>query len=273
MSPAYSRILTVTRVSKPFRATTNLRHLHSTGILAKSDPSLSEGPPSKPKQTGSTSSTGHSNKSSEKPSDLTDKPSGNPEHIGFAEQVGSASHTADAGKSKGQAQRHEGRDEEAGAPGVLSSIKQLMGMGTDSGDVKQNRGEGKGVTGTGTFSKSDTSKSSSQPPHSRQYHTTPPRFFAEKAKDLNSEVQSHSDGSSGARSKGKDETPGTGSNANSPSGPYKQAGGKGHDGKKTKEYQSVSREPGEEYEEVAPSQGEKESKGTYGGLNKKPGVA
>lgn len=84
---------------------------------------------------------------------------GNPEKIGFAEQVGgatSSSNKFDAGETQGGgANRSEGRtaqgDEEAQAPGLLSSVKQALGFKTTSGDVKQNRGGGRGVTGTGTF--------------------------------------------------------------------------------------------------------------------------
>lgn len=84
---------------------------------------------------------------------------GNPEQIGFVEQVGGASSSSnkfDNGESQGGGDsRSEGRtahgDEEAQAPGLLSSLKQAIGLNTNSGDVKQNRGGGSGVTGTGTF--------------------------------------------------------------------------------------------------------------------------
>jgi len=81
--------------------------------------------------------------------------SGNKENVGFAEQVGGQSASADAfEKGDGGGQRNVHRDEEAATPGVFSSIKRMLGFGTDSGDVKQNRGGGRGVTGTGTFSSS-----------------------------------------------------------------------------------------------------------------------
>jgi len=80
--------------------------------------------------------------------------SGNPEQVGFAEQVGGQSASADhLGKSGGSESggRNAQRDEEAATPGVFSTLKRMIGFGTDAGDVKQNRGGGSGVTGTGTF--------------------------------------------------------------------------------------------------------------------------
>lgn len=74
---------------------------------------------------------------------------GNPEGVGFAEQVGSASATASGG-GHNSGEGVKGR-EEATPPGFLDSVKSVLGFKTTSGEVKQNRGGGEGVTGTGTF--------------------------------------------------------------------------------------------------------------------------
>ncbi|KIJ69677.1 hypothetical protein HYDPIDRAFT_22853 [Hydnomerulius pinastri MD-312] len=84
--------------------------------------------------------------------------SGNREGVGFAEQVGSASATA--GGEFGES-TVKGAEEEAQAPGMFSSMKQALGLGTTGDDVKQNKGGGEGVTGTGT-----------NPLKSRGFHTS-----------------------------------------------------------------------------------------------------
>ncbi|KAI0043487.1 hypothetical protein FA95DRAFT_1563230 [Auriscalpium vulgare] len=76
---------------------------------------------------------------------------GNPERVGFADQVGGQSAHADRLERGGEAGGTKGAEQEAAAPGLFSRVKQVLGMGTSSGDVKQNRGAGGGVTGTGTF--------------------------------------------------------------------------------------------------------------------------
>lgn len=81
--------------------------------------------------------------------------SGNKEKIGFADQVGSQSDSGrkDSGGSlKGQ-KSEEGHTGEEGItpPSFVDVVKKKMGLGTTSGEDKQNRGGGKGVTGTGTF--------------------------------------------------------------------------------------------------------------------------
>ena len=76
--------------------------------------------------------------------------SGNAENIGFADQVGSQSrlnffnHT---GKQKGG----EGvsGEEEITPPAFGDVLKKKLGLGTTAAEDKQNRGGGKGVTGTG----------------------------------------------------------------------------------------------------------------------------
>ncbi|KAH7918988.1 hypothetical protein BV22DRAFT_993781, partial [Leucogyrophana mollusca] len=83
--------------------------------------------------------------------------SGNPERIGFAEQVGSASASAQDVSSTAE----KGSAEEAAAPGLFSAVKQAMGFETSTDDVKQNKGRGEGVTGSGT-----------NPTSSRRYHTS-----------------------------------------------------------------------------------------------------
>ncbi|KAH7918990.1 hypothetical protein BV22DRAFT_1199737 [Leucogyrophana mollusca] len=71
--------------------------------------------------------------------------SGNPDRIGFAEQVGSAGASA----------------QEVAAPGLFSAVKQAMGFETNTDDAKQNKGRGEGVTGSGT-----------NPTSSRRHHTS-----------------------------------------------------------------------------------------------------
>lgn len=83
---------------------------------------------------------------------------GNPEGIGLVDQVGGQSAHARKMEWEGKA-GEEGRDEPKGMggkeestpPGLFSAVKQAVGLGTSGGDVKQNRGGGGGVTGTGTF--------------------------------------------------------------------------------------------------------------------------
>lgn len=80
--------------------------------------------------------------------------SGNPEGVGFAEQVGGASatdsHSASGGQNAAAAECMHGK-QEATPPGFLDSMKSALAFETTSGEVKQNRGGGEGVTGTGTF--------------------------------------------------------------------------------------------------------------------------
>ena len=73
---------------------------------------------------------------------------GNKEGVGFAEQVGSAS-TAFGGQH--QPESHEGRSgrEDITPPSAADAIKSKLGFKTTSGEAKQNRGGGVGVTGTG----------------------------------------------------------------------------------------------------------------------------
>lgn len=90
---------------------------------------------------------------------------GNQEKVGFADQVGSQS--ASGGPSKeGSAEGSTGT-EDITPPAFGDVIKKALGMKTTAGEDKQNRGGGKGVTGTGhpTF---DTGK--------RTMHTTATRM-------------------------------------------------------------------------------------------------
>ncbi|THH19928.1 hypothetical protein EW146_g1353 [Bondarzewia mesenterica] len=116
--------------------------------------------------------------------------SGNPEGIGFAEQVGSQSalaykllggghapSTVGPGSESGAGAEHweceevsKSESEEAVAPGLFSAFKQSVSLKTSAGDVKQNAGAGGGVTGTGTF----TSKESSDRPGDRRSLSTLP---------------------------------------------------------------------------------------------------
>ena len=78
--------------------------------------------------------------------------SGNQEGVGFAEQVGSASPSGSKSDpirpSPGEG---KGGQEESTPPGLFASVKSKLGMNTTSGEVKQNRGGGVGVTGTGAL--------------------------------------------------------------------------------------------------------------------------
>lgn len=69
---------------------------------------------------------------------------GNAEGVGFADQVGSQS-------ASGKASTGEGTNghENITPPSFADAIKQKLGFGTTAGEAKQNRGGGKGVTGTG----------------------------------------------------------------------------------------------------------------------------
>lgn len=77
--------------------------------------------------------------------------SGNQEGVGFADQVGSASATGNKGSTGALAGEGKGGAEESTPPGLVASIKSKLGLGTTSGEVKQNRGGGVGVTGTGAL--------------------------------------------------------------------------------------------------------------------------
>jgi len=114
---------------------------------------------------------------------------GNKEGIGFAEQVGSASATAKTGAGadvKGRGDGHRpseagisGKQEEAKPPGLFATIKQVLGIRTSTDDVKQNRGGGEGVTGTGT-----------NPTRSRKYHSCAAKLTApERGININWERQ------------------------------------------------------------------------------------
>ena len=74
---------------------------------------------------------------------------GNPEGVGFAEQVGGAS--ASASKEGPHPTQWEGKggQEESTPPGFVASVKSKLGLGTSADEAKQNRGGGVGVTGTG----------------------------------------------------------------------------------------------------------------------------
>ncbi|KAI0722520.1 hypothetical protein C8Q76DRAFT_596036, partial [Earliella scabrosa] len=77
--------------------------------------------------------------------------SGNQEGVGFAEQVGSASGTASKNQLGPSPGEGKGGQEESTPPGFVASLKSKFGLGTSSGEVKQNRGGGIGVTGTGAL--------------------------------------------------------------------------------------------------------------------------
>ncbi|KAI0751177.1 hypothetical protein C8Q80DRAFT_1268457 [Daedaleopsis nitida] len=96
--------------------------------------------------------------------------SGNQEGVGFADQVGSASATADKGQSQSSPGEGKGAEEESTPPGLMAAIKSKLGFGTTSGEAKQNRGGGVGVTGTGALPFEKTPQEGRRP-----YHTTAAR--------------------------------------------------------------------------------------------------
>ncbi|KAI1795025.1 hypothetical protein LXA43DRAFT_1178930 [Ganoderma leucocontextum] len=77
--------------------------------------------------------------------------SGNPEGVGFVEQVGGATSLGRKGEARPSAGEGKGPQEESTPPGFLANWKSKLGLGTSVEEVKQNRGGGVGVTGTGAL--------------------------------------------------------------------------------------------------------------------------
>ena len=78
-----------------------------------------------------------------------DDVSGNPENVGFVEQVGSHSATAN-GNAFAKQDGSSTVQEDITSPSLTDVAKKKLGMETTAGEDKQNRGVGVGVTGTGT---------------------------------------------------------------------------------------------------------------------------
>ncbi|TCD60281.1 hypothetical protein EIP91_010433 [Steccherinum ochraceum] len=74
--------------------------------------------------------------------------SGNPEGVGFVEQVGSHSASAQKGSSSWGQEGFSGQ-ENITPPSFVDAIKNKIGLKTTAGEDKQNRGGGEGVTGSG----------------------------------------------------------------------------------------------------------------------------
>ncbi|CDO70348.1 hypothetical protein BN946_scf184755.g2 [Trametes cinnabarina] len=150
--------------------------LHATSVTASQtppgkDPQLSQGTVSKPgthhhpddthdqaarsgqKVASGESSSGPYDAASRTGDQKADRSglSGNQEGVGFAEQVGSASATGSKDQASPSAGEGMGGQEESTPPGLLASIKSKLGLSTSSDEVKQNRGGGVGVTGTGAL--------------------------------------------------------------------------------------------------------------------------
>ncbi|KAK7696112.1 hypothetical protein QCA50_000755 [Cerrena zonata] len=85
--------------------------------------------------------------------------SGNPEGVGFVDQVGSQSATANRLQGDKTVASREGftGQEDITPPSFVDAVKNKLGMKTTTGKAKQNRGNGAGVTGTGT-ARTDTAK-------------------------------------------------------------------------------------------------------------------
>ncbi|TFY66552.1 hypothetical protein EVG20_g4526 [Dentipellis fragilis] len=88
--------------------------------------------------------------------------SGNQEGVGFVEQVGGQSAFAQRMQSRSEGDIGEGEGmgpvEDPTPPSIFPGLKKLAGASLSAEDVKQNRGGGGGVTGTGTFNSKSTSK-------------------------------------------------------------------------------------------------------------------
>ncbi|KAA1473488.1 hypothetical protein DENSPDRAFT_277657 [Dentipellis sp. KUC8613] len=87
--------------------------------------------------------------------------SGNAEGVGFVEQVGGQSAFARRTQQwEGGVGEDEGMGpaEEPMPPGIFPALKKLAGARLSAEDVKQNRGGGGGVTGTGIFRSQSASK-------------------------------------------------------------------------------------------------------------------
>ncbi|TDL29925.1 hypothetical protein BD410DRAFT_780433 [Rickenella mellea] len=181
---------------------------------------------------------------------------GNPEGVGFAEQVGGQSASADG---PGTSRKPE-KDEEAQSPGLFSSVKKALGLGTTSGDVKQNRGEGRGVTGTGTFGKGREMHTSAFLGAEKDKHGNKPT--ADAVVDEVDDIESEESGSVPPEKAGKSRGPGVSDNAHSPTGKWRQAG------VGSEEYRTVDKE-GEAYD--PPASGKKDEKLGYGGVKNSSG--
>ncbi|TBU45182.1 hypothetical protein BD309DRAFT_890956 [Dichomitus squalens] len=103
-------------------------------------------------QTQSSSPYDAANPTSDKKTDRSGL-SGNTEGVGFAEQVGSASATSfgQTGEARPGAGEGKGGREESTPPGLFATLKSKLGLSTSADEVKQNRGGGVGVTGTGAL--------------------------------------------------------------------------------------------------------------------------
>jgi len=170
--------------------------------------------------------------------------------------VGGQSASADSlGKQGGSPdiKRNPERDQEAAAPGLFSTIKSMIGLGTDSGDVKQNRGEGRGVTGTGTFSNSK-----------RQLHTSTRAAAPDNtAKSSNNAKPQENPASPPSHPSQDSNTP------EEPSGKWNNAG------VGDSEYQTVDKEnpyepPTEDSAGPEDKEAQKEARSSYGGVKRDP---
>lgn len=169
-------ISTYTRLARPLAS----RALHTTtrASAAGKDPRLSQGHAASPDQEADSTQSDSAQaglKTSQEvesgmdvaakggvnkaPRSKGDK--GNREGVGMAEQVGSAS-----GSAHGGGTAVKGGQEEAASPGIMGVVKNALGLGTTAGEVKQNRGGGRGVKGTGTL-----------PFSKRELHTSPVAMY------------------------------------------------------------------------------------------------
>ncbi|KZT06461.1 uncharacterized protein LAESUDRAFT_700258 [Laetiporus sulphureus 93-53] len=175
-------------VARPLAVASSARFLHISSVVAGHDPSLQQGTVSKqenyhPGDPHDQAARAGQSKSDKTPLDAASQEpgkkasreglSGNPEGVGFAEQVGSASTFASDGAS---AEEGKGGQEESTPPGFFDAVKSKLGFQTTSGEVKQNRGGGEGVTGTGTFARLKENE------HRRGLHTSAVARMADPTK-------------------------------------------------------------------------------------------
>ncbi|OBZ70355.1 hypothetical protein A0H81_09821 [Grifola frondosa] len=142
--------LNILRISRATRIhSTPMRLIHSTPFA---DPILSQGSSSNASHNSPRDPHGQFTRSGQQSGDKTpldaalshpgkkaarDELSGNPEGVGFAEQVGSQSATAN--KQTSDQVEGVGENKESTAPGFMDAIKSKLGLGAPSGEAKQNR--------------------------------------------------------------------------------------------------------------------------------------
>lgn len=145
----------------------------SQGHVTSSSQSAQHDPHSQAARSGiNKKETGSDSKSSPTPIDAASNASipkaagagkGNPEGLGFAEQVGSASSTGNADADMATRGSSKNGSTEATSASMMGAVKQMFGFGEE----KKGKGSGAGVTGTGTLPQSPKPK-----PGVGRFHTS-----------------------------------------------------------------------------------------------------